>query len=169
MPSAQSASASSDRRWKIIDQTMRRHDYRPDALIETLHVAQERFGFLDTDTLAYIANQLGLPPAQVFGVATFYNRFSLHPKGQHTLTVCTGTACHVKGNDHLIAWLHDQYHLSPGQTSADNQISLIEVRCVGACALAPVFLCDSELVGRTDPEKAHTFLQEWISNATRRT
>ena len=166
MPSLPARTAPVDQRRDTIDQMMRRHDYRPDALIETLHVAQQMYGFLDLEILGYIGEQLGIAPAQVYSVATFYNQFCLHPKGLHTLTVCTGTACHVKGNNHLLAWLQDQYHLSPGQTTPDNQLSLIEVRCIGACALAPVFLADSQLIGRRSQDEAKTFLQQWIDHAT---
>jgi bidirectional [NiFe] hydrogenase diaphorase subunit len=148
---------------------MRRHDHRPDALIETLHVAQDIYGFLDQALLEYIAAELHLPPAQVYGVASFYNRFSFHPKGQHTLTVCTGTACHVKGNDRLLQWIHSQYRLAPGETTPDDHLSLIEVRCIGACAMAPVFLADQDLVGKKNLEEAQSFLEEWIDHAATRT
>ncbi|WP_448873862.1 NAD(P)H-dependent oxidoreductase subunit E [Desulfobulbus propionicus] len=169
MPSLPSRSGPVDTRRAALDQVMHRHDYRPDALIETLHVAQQLYGFLDREILAYIAEQLDIAPAQIFGVATFYNQFRLHPKGEHTLTVCTGTACHVKGNNHLLAWLRDRYHLSPGETTPDNQLSLFEVRCIGACALAPVFLADNQLIGKKSLDEAKTFLQEWIDHATART
>lgn len=169
MSSAPHDPPPTDIRQHTLDQTMRRHNHKPDALIETLHVAQEIYGFLAPDTLGYIARQLHIAPSQVFGVATFYNQFSLTPKGQHTLTVCTGTACHVKGNDHLLTWLRTQYDLSPGTTTPDNQLSLIEVRCIGACALAPVFLADGDLIGKQGLKEAQSFLQEWIDHATKRT
>jgi len=155
-----------DRRWKIIDQVMQRHDYRPDALIETLHAAQDAFGYLDTVTLAHIAAKLKAPPAKVFGVATFYNHFRLQPRGDHTLVVCTGTACHVKGNDRILAWMRDRHHLTPGETTPDNHLSLVEVRCVGACALAPVILTDGVLTGKKDFEETTTIIEEWLGDAT---
>lgn len=156
---------ANDRRWKIIDQVMQRHDYHPDALIETLHAAQDAFGYLDAEALTYISSKLKAPPARVFGVATFYNHFSLKPKGVHTLAVCTGTACHVKGNDRILAWMRDHYGLVPGETTPDNQLSLVEVRCVGACALAPVIVPDGNIVGKKRLEDATTIIKEWLSDA----
>jgi bidirectional [NiFe] hydrogenase diaphorase subunit len=159
-------SPSDDRRWRTIDLAMQRHDYRPDALIETLHAAQEAFGYLDSATLSYISSKLKTPPSKVFGVVTFYNHFTLKPKGDHTLVVCTGTACHVKGNDQVLAWMHDHYNLVPGQTTPDNRLSLVEVRCVGACALAPVILPDGTLTGKKSFDEATTIIREWLGDAT---
>src|SRR5882672_8114008 len=93
---------SGDKRFKILDVTMKRHQYQPDALIEVLHKAQELFGFLDRDVLFYVARGLKQPPSRVYGVATFYHLFSLKPQGEHTCVVCMGTACFVKGADRLL-------------------------------------------------------------------
>jgi len=159
------APPADDTRWQLIDRVMQRLDRRPDALIETLHAAQDAFGYLDSTTLAHIASRLRLPPAKVFGVVTFYNHFRLKPKGEHTLAVCTGTACHLKGNDKMLAWMRDRYHLAPGDTSPDNRLSLVEVRCVGACALAPVFLPDGALVGKKSFGEATAIIEEWLGDA----
>ncbi len=164
-PSAPPCSRTDDRRWQAIDRVLQRHDHRPDALIETLHAAQEAFGYLDPETLATIAAKLNTPPAKVFGVATFYNHFNLKPKGDHTLVVCTGTACHVKGSDQTLAWMRERYHLAPGETTPDDRLSLVEVRCVGACALAPVILTDDILIGRKSLEATKTLIEEWLGHA----
>jgi bidirectional [NiFe] hydrogenase diaphorase subunit len=156
--------ADDDRRWQRVDQAMQRLDYRADALIEALHAAQEVFGFLAPTALARIAAQLKLPPAKVMGVATFYNHFHLKPKGEHTLAVCTGTACHLKGNDRLLDWVQEHWRLAPGETTADNRLSLVEVRCVGACALAPVFIVDDRLIGKKNFAEATAILQEWVDH-----
>jgi len=167
MPASAPAPPSTDNsRWQIVDRAMQRHDYRPDALIETLHAVQDAFGYLDVATLTTIAAKLRTPPAKVFGVATFYNHFHLEPKGDHTLAVCTGTACHLKGNDRMLAWLRDRYHLAPGETAPDNRLSLVEVRCVGACALAPVIVTDSILIGRKSFAEATAIIGEWLGDAT---
>ncbi|NLX18745.1 MAG: NAD(P)H-dependent oxidoreductase subunit E [Desulfobulbus sp.] len=155
-----------DRRWQRIIQTMLRHNNQSDALIETLHTVQETYGYLDPAVLAAVADRLGIPPARVFGVATFYNHFSLKPKGDHTLVICTGTACHVRGNDQILAWVKEQYHLTPGQTSADNRLSLVEARCVGACALAPVILCDGVLTGKKGYKETTAIIEEWLGHAS---
>ncbi len=165
MPCTPPPSPPTDKRWKTIDRAMQRHDYRPDALIETLHAAQEAFGYLDTDTLSYIATRLKVPPSKVYGVTTFYNHFNTKPKGDHTLVVCTGTACHVKGNDRILAWMQEAYDLAPGETTPNNGLSLVEVRCVGACALAPVIIADGTLTGKTGFENTIAIIKEWLGHA----
>ena len=164
MPSTQPDRRPEDRAWKKVEQTMQHHDYRPDALIETLHTAQESYGYLETGALHRIAERLGLPPSKVLGVATFYNHFRLQPTGDHTLAVCTGTACHVKGNDRILAWARQRYGLQPGETTPDNRLSLVEVRCVGACALAPVILTDGAITGRKSFEEATARIMEWLGD-----
>ena len=86
---------SGDKRFKLLDVAIKRHQYRQDALIELLHAAQELFGYLDDDVLIYIGRSLRAPLSRVYGVATFYNFFSLKPQGEHTCVVCMGTACYV--------------------------------------------------------------------------
>ena len=165
MPRSLPDHRTDDRRWNAVDRTMQRHDYRPDALIETLHAAQENYGYLDPGTLRRIAERLGVPPSKVLGVATFYNHFRLKPAGEHTLAVCTGTACHVKGNDRILVWAREQFGLSPGETTPDKRLSLVEVRCVGACALAPVIITDGEIIGKKSFAESTTAIREWLGDA----
>jgi len=94
---------SGDNRFKMLDASMKRHRFAPEALIEVLHTAQELFGYLTADILYYIAHHLRLPPSRVYGVATFYHFFTFAPKGEHSGVVCTGTACYVKGADRILA------------------------------------------------------------------
>ena len=96
-PTARPVPPTDDKRWKLVDARMRRLGYRPDALIETLHTAQDSFGFLDRATLEYVSASLRVPPSQVYGVATFYSYFTLEPPGEHTCIVCMGTACYING------------------------------------------------------------------------
>ena len=98
-PAAAPSHPSGDKRFKMLDAAMKRHQFQPDALIEVLHTAQELFGYLEHDLLFYVARGLKLPPSRVYGVATFYHFFSLKPQGEHTCVVCMGTACYVKGAD----------------------------------------------------------------------
>ena len=165
MPTAQPDHLPEDKRWKMVDLAMQRHDYRPDALIETLHAAQDAFGYLDITTLQYIATRLNTPPSKVYGVTTFYNHFNTKPKGDHTLVVCTGTACHVKGNDRILVWMQEHYGLTPGATTPDNKLSLVEVRCVGACALAPVIIPDGAITGKTSFADSTALIKEWLGDA----
>lgn len=166
MPTTHPVSLTEDKRWQAIDLAMQRHNYRPDGLIETLHAAQDAFGYLDTDTLTYIAARLNVPPAKVYGVTTFYNHFTTKPKGDHTLVICTGTACHIKGNDRILAWMQKHYDLVPGETTPDNRLSLVEVRCLGACALAPVIIPDGTITGKTSFEDTTAIIKEWLGDAS---
>lgn len=115
---------SGDKRFKLLDATMKRHQYQQDALIEVLHKAQELFSYLGNDLLLYIAHRLKLPLSQVYGVATFYHFFSLSPQGMHTCVICMGTACYVKGAAALLATVEQYAHIHPAQTTADGQLSL---------------------------------------------
>src|SRR5262249_28614724 len=108
---------SGDKRFKLLDAAMKRHQHQPDALIEVLHPAQELFGYLEHDLLLYVAYNLKLPPSRVYGVATFYHFFSFAPKGEHSCIVCMGTACYVKGAATLLTTLEQQAHVKAGATT----------------------------------------------------
>src|ERR1700730_16886431 len=105
------AHPSGDKRFKILDTTLKRCQFQQDALIEVLHKAQELFGYLEMDVLLYVARGLKLPPSRVYGVATFYHLFTLKPPGEHACVVCMGTACFVKGADKLLATVEQLTHL----------------------------------------------------------
>src|ERR1044072_9379894 len=140
--------ASGDKRFKILEVHMKKHQFRHDALIEVLHKAQELFGYLEDDLLLFISHKLRLPPSRVYGVATFYNFFSLKPKGEHTCVVCMGTACYVKGAGEILRTIENAYGLTAGRTSEDGRISLLTARCLGACGLAPAVVFDGEVAGK---------------------
>jgi len=139
--------AVSDVRFEILDKALTRARYASDHLVEILHVAQQAFGYLSPDVLAYLARELRLPASTVFGVATFYHLFSFDPPGEHLCTVCTGTACFVKGADGIVAALQDAYGLSAGQTLADGRLTLRIARCLGSCGMAPVTVIDGAVSG----------------------
>jgi bidirectional [NiFe] hydrogenase diaphorase subunit len=130
---------------------MRRHGYRPNALIETLHTVQEAFGFLDEDGLRYVALSLRAPLSRVYGAATFYHFFTLKPPGEHTCVVCTGTACYIKGASALLDAVAKSFGIKPGETTADGKLSLLTARCLGACGLAPAAVVDGNVLGKLDP------------------
>jgi bidirectional [NiFe] hydrogenase diaphorase subunit len=152
---------SDDKRWKIVNGTMRRHGYARNALIETLHTAQSSFGYLDETAIRFVAKSLHVPLSQAYGVVTFYHHFSLKPAGKHTCTVCLGTACYIKGADKLLAEAQRHLGIKPGDTTPDDNISLMTARCVGACGRAPVVLEDTELVGLMRPEQLVEKLEGW--------
>lgn len=149
----------SDTRLRLVDRAMKRCQYQPDALIEVLHTAQEAFGYLSRELLAYVAAQLKLPESQVFGVATFYHFFTLKPKGEHSCIVCTGTACYVKGSADILGKLEKVAGIKAGQTTADGKLSLGTARCLGNCSLAPMLTLDDRVLGPETPEGAAAKLQ----------
>jgi len=122
--------ASGDKRFKILEVFMKRHQNRGDALIEVLHKAQELFGYLEEDLLYFVAAGLRLPPSRVYGVATFYHFFTLKPKGAHTCVVCLGTACYVKGSNEVLSAVERQAGIKVGETTEDGQLSLLTARCI---------------------------------------
>jgi len=138
---------SDDKRWKLIDVTMRRNGYAGHALIETLHSVQDAFGYLDDPAMKYVAHALNLPLSKVYGVATFYHLFTLKPKGEHTCVICTGTACYIKGAGQLIDGVREKYGIRLGETTEDRRLSLLSARCVGACGLAPAAVLDGAMLG----------------------
>ncbi len=158
--------ASGDKRFKILETHMKRHQYKADALIEVLHKAQELFGFLDNDLLLFVAYRLKLPPSRVYGVATFYHFFTLKPHGKHTCVVCMGTACYVKGADRVLAAVQDKAKIRPGETTPDKSVSLLIARCIGACGLAPAAVYDGTINARQTPESALQQLKGWLTNGS---
>lgn len=155
---------SQDKRWRMVEGMMRRHGRYPDALIEVLHAVQESFGYLDNAALRFVAHSLRLPLSKVYGVATFYHFFTLKPKGVHTCVVCTGTACYIKGAASLLKAVDETAHVQPGQTTTDNQVSLLTARCLGSCGLAPAVVLDGEVVGKVEPEQISRRVRRWIQH-----
>ena len=145
------APAVRDNREKLLERAMARHHYSGDALIEVLHTAQELNGFLNPDLLKQIAHKLRLPPSRVLGVATFYHFFSLEPKGEHSFTVCTGTACYVAGAQDLVNTLEHRC-CKAGSTSPDGKVSLSTARCIGSCSLAPAVIYDGKILARVSED-----------------
>jgi bidirectional [NiFe] hydrogenase diaphorase subunit len=162
-PKSSSAHPSGDKRFKVLDVTMKRNQYRQDALIEILHKAQGAFGYLEEDILIYIARALKLPLSHVYGVATFYHLFSLKPSGAHVCVVCMGTACYVKGGSALLEVLQQEVSLHPGETTSDGQVSLSTARCIGACGIAPAVVFDGEVSGKQTPEMVLERVKGWTS------
>ena len=154
---------STDNRWKIVNGTMRKNGFARHALIETLHTVQSSFGYLDDDAIRFVANSLHVPLSQAYGVVTFYHYFTLKPPGKHTMTVCTGTACYIKGSDKLLAGAEKRLCIHAGSTTRDGNISLMTARCVGACGRAPVVLTDGELQGMVSGAEMLEQLERWAA------
>ena len=119
-------------------------------LIEVLRIAQELFGYLPIEVQEFIAEKMNIPASKIYGVVTFYNFFTMKPRGKFTLNVCMGTACFVKGAPKLVQMISDYLGVKIGETTEDGLFTMSAVRCVGACSLAPVFVIGEDAFGRID-------------------
>lgn len=122
------------------------------ALVQILHKAQGIFGYLSKDVQLFVARKLGIPGAEVFGVVSFYSYFTTKPVGKHTISVCMGTACFVRGAEKLLELIKEKLDIESNQTTKDGLFTLKDVRCVGACGLAPIVLVDGKVYGRVKEE-----------------
>ena len=133
----------------------------PAKLIPILQKVQDAYGFLPEDIMRFIANELEISPARVFGVATFFAHFAITPKGKHIVRVCNGTACHVKGSAAVINMVRDVLKLKPGQDTTEDGLFTLEcVSCLGACGLAPVMVMDETVHGQITAPKASQIIEE---------
>ena len=135
------------------------------ALIPILQGAQAIYGYLPKEVLKLIADRLGMSTSRVYGVATFYAQFYLERHGRHMLKLCDGTACHVKGAPIVRVAVEEAFGISPGETTADGELSLEIVYCMGSCALAPVAVLDGDVMGRLRKEMLLRRLREEISTS----
>ncbi|MBO3799856.1 MAG: NAD(P)H-dependent oxidoreductase subunit E [Candidatus Brockarchaeota archaeon] len=149
----QQTGLKTDRRLTLLEAAIKKHQYRKDALLEILHIAQELYGYLDKDLLTHISKLLRLPPSHVYGVATFYNLFKLKKPGAHVVTVCMGTACYVKGAEEIVSAIERDFNVKRGGTTPDGKLSLFVTRCIGACAMAPNTIVDGETIGKATPDE----------------
>jgi NADH:ubiquinone oxidoreductase subunit E len=133
----------------------------PDALIEVLHQSQEAFGYLPKDLLTQVAYGLNMPLNRVYGVVTFYNLFTMVPKGRHTISVCLGTSCYVRGGKRIMEHVKDLLQIEDGGTTEDMRFSLESIRCMGACALAPVVRLDKDLYSHVTVTKIPEILSRY--------
>lgn len=143
---------------------LERHAYRPAGLIPILQAIQHEYQYLPEEVLTYVATSLDVPPARVFGVATFYAHFALEPKGKHVIRVCDGTACHVKHSLPVLEALHTKLGTSDKKkTTADMLFTVETVACLGACGLAPVVVIDEQVHGGINPERALALVDEIVA------
>jgi bidirectional [NiFe] hydrogenase diaphorase subunit len=162
------AHPSGDKRFKMLEATMKKHRFQHSALIEVLHAAQELFGHLENDLLYLVARGMKLPPSKVYGVATFYHFFSLKPKGEHTCVVCTGTACYVKGAGDLLSAVEREVGVKAGETTGDGKLSLLTARCLGACGIAPAVVLDGAVRGHATVKDLLHSVKGWVTGGPAR-
>lgn len=153
---------------RYIDQ-VRHHPRRKSHLIGVLQMVQRHFGYLPASCLDEISQRLQVPAATVTGVATFYHFFTFVPKGKHTISVCLGTACYVKGAHTLFERLQTLLNVKPGHASPDGLFSLESARCVGACALAPVVIVDDNVYANVRPDELPKILAKYGYKPEKRT
>ncbi len=130
------------------------------AVIPILQAIQNNYGYLSRASLKYVSEKKGIPLSQLYGVATFYTQFSLHPSGKCTIRCCKGTACYVGGAESIITAVEDELGIEVGGTTEDMKFSLHSVACVGSCGLAPVIMIQDKAYGRLDPARARRVINK---------
>jgi NADH-quinone oxidoreductase subunit E len=150
----------------LIEPVLEKHRGQKGALIPILQQVQGLYGYLPRPALDLLSRQLRVPMSRIYGVATFYSQFYLERRGRHILKVCDGTACHVKGTPALLNAVREEYGVEPGQTTKDYELSLEVVYCLGSCALAPVAVLDSQVMGQLHRETLLTHVKNQTARAT---
>ena len=147
------------RKYERVLQILDAHQRDKSRLVPILQAVQEEYRYLPEEVMTLVATSLGIPPAKVFGVATFYSHFALAPKGKYVIRVCDGTACHVKGSQELVDALTGRLGLGPGRkTTLDMMFTLETVSCLGACGLAPAMVVNDDVHGQVKAEDACAIL-----------
>lgn len=144
----QSCEKSCKQRDEKIETILNKYSHEKDNLIQILNEVQEKYGYIPKEVQERISEYLEMPMADIYGVITFYSRFTLKPKGKYNISVCLGTACFVKGSEKILERAKERLKIEVGDTTEDGQFSLVETRCVGACGLAPVFMINEEVYGK---------------------
>ena len=150
-----------DEMWSRIDTVIDRNKAISGAVITVLRECQTIAGYLPVELLDYISQGLNLPSSSVYGVASFYSLFSRVPKGRHTVKMCLGTACYVKGIKEAMSRIENEYHVKEGETTEDRRFSLEAVRCLGACGLAPVMVVNQDTHGDVSSDKVIELLEQY--------
>jgi NADH-quinone oxidoreductase subunit E len=146
--------------FKAVDLVIDKHQEKRTALISILHEIQDRYNHLPEGALRKVASRLQMDLTDIYGVATFYKSFSLIPRGRHSVTLCLGTACHVRGGPKILREVKKLLNIKPGQTTEDKKFSLNVVNCLGVCAIGPVMFVDGKFYGEMNPIKAKRIIDK---------
>lgn len=149
-----------------IESTLEGRRSQPSQLIEVLQDVQEICGYIPQDAMQIVAKELGVPLMEVYRVANFYKAFTLKPRGKNVITICTGTACHVRGSDLLIDQVKGQLKVEPGDTTKDGLFTVECVNCLGACALAPIVVQNGSYMDHMTPAKLRKIIE--ITRSTKK-
>ncbi|MBT8338872.1 MAG: NAD(P)H-dependent oxidoreductase subunit E [Desulfatitalea sp.] len=150
-----------DSMWARVDEIIKDHRLISGAIIAVLRQCQDVVGYLPLELLDYIGTEMNLPCSEVYGVASFYALFSMTPKGRHTIKLCLGTACYVKGIKEAMRRIENHYHVVEGGTTEDRRFTLQGVRCLGACGLAPVMVVGQDTHGDVSSDKIIDVLEQY--------
>jgi len=142
-----------------LEPTLEKYGGAPGSLITILQKAQDIYGYLPMDVIDYISEKMGVKPAKVMGVATFYTQFRLKPIGRYLIMLCQGTACHVNGSEGIEEAICEELGIVNGETTADGLFTLNNVACLGCCSLSPVMMINGEAYGTLTPDKARKVLR----------
>lgn len=142
------------------DEIIEQYEVAPRSLIAVLQDVQDEWQYLPRDVLEHVAGRLEVPISQVFRVVTFYSAFTLQPRGRHLVSICTGTACHVRGSGILLERVGSLLDIGAGETTEDKRFSLEAVHCIGCCALAPAVRIDDKIYGRVAMRQLEGMLEE---------
>jgi len=149
------------RQFEKVCAILEQNENKPQRLIPILQAVQEEYRYLPEDVLAFVATGLDVPPARVYGVATFYSYFALEPKGKYCIRLCDGTACHVKRSIPILEAVYNRLGLSSKRNTTDDMLFTVEtVACLGACALAPVVVINEDVHGQVTPEAVVRMIDE---------
>jgi len=143
----------------VLETILENRRSQPQQLIEVLQDVQNAFGYICEEAMTTVSKELGVPLIEVYRVANFYKAFSLTPRGRHVLTICMGTACHVRGAPRLLDEARGQLRIEPGQTTQDKMFTLERVNCLGACALGPIAVLDGDYYRNMTPNKLRKLVQ----------
>ncbi len=152
---------NADQKLKALDAFILEQDAKEDALISILHKAQELFGYLPSELQLYVARKLNIPASKVYGVVSFYSYFSQEKRGKYTVNICMGTACFVKGVEKVMHAFSEQLDIKPGTTTPDGLFTLKDVRCIGACGLAPVVMINDKVFGHVTENDVSKIIDDY--------
>jgi len=143
-----------------IKSCLTKYNFEKKALISILQDIQEEYNYLPKEALKIVSKTLGIPLIDIVGVVTFYSAFSLEPRGKHLITVCVGTACHVRGGPNILEKFEKKLNINAGETTEDGQFSLETVACLGCCAIGPVVIVDGNYYAQTSIRKVDDILKK---------
>lgn len=147
---------------KMMEEILKKYDRDKCNLIQILNEVQEKYGYISEDSQKAISKYLHITMSEIYGVITFYSRFSLKPKGKYNIAICLGTACYVKGAEKILEKVKEILKIDIGQTTADGKFSIEAPRCLGACGLAPVFTINGEVHGKATPDMVEDILKKYM-------